>query len=135
MRWQVHHLGGVANGQPQAAVATRCVDRDVVHPALESVLVVRLAHHLLRDEWVVPDQELKPLLLAREQGHEQIIEIVAGLLGVLNRVNDEAVLEADRIFRIALAALEQVENTLKRAEACALKYLTVQVFDTLLGEN
>ena len=36
---------------------------------------------------------------------------------------------------VELAALEQVENTLKRAEACALKYLTVLVFDTLLGEN
>ena len=103
--------------------------RNLVKVSIEGKMyLAKQAEDNLFDYMVVSNQKVKDALteyLRRE------------LKGTLSQIN----LSANVGFTtmplddVELAALDQVENTLKRAEACALKYLTVQVFDTLLGEN
>jgi len=89
------------------------VNRDVVHPSLERVFVVGRADHELRNERIVAEEKVEPLLLTREQGGVEIAKIISSLLGVLDGMDDEAILEPNRVVRVALTPFEGVLSGLR----------------------
>jgi hypothetical protein len=79
--------------------------RDVIHARLEVVLVLRRANEHLGVTRIVREQNLKAFLLAWEKGRPEFLEILAGFMRPLKGVDDEAILQPNRVVRIALAAL------------------------------
>lgn len=105
---QIHNLRHMTYRESQTSAETGRVHRDSVHPALERVLVIRRAHYFLRETRVVLEQDVEPLLLAGEQPGIQQTEIISSDLRVLDRMNDETVLEPNRVVRVAFATLERI---------------------------
>lgn len=114
MRGQIHDLRDVPDWQTLRTVEPAGVDGDVIHPSLERVLVAHRADYKIRQQRVVPEKDVEPLLLAREQGGVEIAKIFASLRRMLDRVQNETVLQTDRIFRITLATFEQVATRFRQ---------------------
>lgn len=114
VRGEVHDLRDVSHRKPESSPQAGGVDGDPVHPRLE--LVRRRGRVLpeLREQRVVLDQDVQTLLLAREQGRVERAEVVPRLLGLLDRVQDETVLQLDGVLRVALATLEEVLPGLRK---------------------
>jgi hypothetical protein len=109
MRRQIDGLGYTPDVLTTATELPSRPDWDpLVHRVLEHVLPSGRINDQLRQEGVVPEKDVEALLLAREQRRVELAEVVTGLLALLQRIQNEAILKPDRVARVALTALELV---------------------------